>query len=227
MKLLLFDLDGTLVSTGGAGLRALDRAFLSLQRVVRASDGINFAGRTDPSIIRDIFRAKLNREPRDAEMRDIFTHYLSALKTELEVSDGYQVHTGVEPLLEALAIRAADAFLALGTGNLEEGARLKLEPASLNKYFSVGGFGSDAEDRPEVLRHGVRRAAEKAGRPFEGRDVVVIGDTIHDVSAGKALGAVTVAVATGHASEGELRASGADVVLPSLRDFSPLLSLLG
>ncbi len=225
MKLLLFDLDGTLLSTGGAGLRALDRAFLSLQRLVRASDGISFAGRTDPLIIKDIFRIKLRREPRDKEVQDICGHYISALRTELDTSDGYEVLSGVAALLETLASRA-DAFLALGTGNLEEGARLKLEKAGFNRYFSVGGFGSDAEDRPEVLRHGVRRASEKAGRPFEGRDVVVIGDTPHDVSAGKALGAVTVAVATGHTSEQDLRATGSDHVIPSFRDPSLLLSLL-
>lgn len=225
VKLLLFDLDGTLLSTGGAGIRALDRAFLSLQRLVRASEGIDFAGRTDPLIIRDIFRSKLRREPRDKELQDICGHYLSALRTELDGADGYQVISGVAALLETLAARA-DAFLALGTGNLEEGARLKLERSGLNRYFPVGGFGSDAEERPEVLRHGVRRAAEKAGRPFQGRDVVVIGDTIHDVSAGKALGAVTVAVATGHASEKDLRAAGPDHVLPSFKDPSLLLSLL-
>ena len=225
MKLLLFDIDGTLVTTGGAGVRALDRAFLSLQRVPRASEGLSFAGRTDISIMRDIFKNKLRREPREKEVQDICRHYLSALRTELESAEGYHVLDGVAAVLELLAPRA-DFFLALGTGNLEEGARLKLERGGLNRYFSVGGFGSDAEDRPEVLRHGVRRAAEKAGRSFSGKDVVVIGDTVHDVTAGKAIGAVTVAVAAGHAAEADLRAAGPDHFLSSLGRPSALLDLL-
>jgi phosphoglycolate phosphatase-like HAD superfamily hydrolase len=226
MKLLLFDLDGTLVTTGGAGVRALDRAFLSLQRVVRASDGMSFAGRTDPSIIKDIFKLKLRREPREKELQDIYGHYLSGLRGELEASaESYKILDGVSEVLGLLAGRS-DVFLALGTGNLEEGARIKLAPGDLNRYFSVGGFGSDADDRPEVLRHGVRRASDKAGRPFSGKDVVVIGDTVHDVTAGRAIGAVTVAVAAGHASEAELRGAGPDHFLPSLRDPSLFIDLL-
>jgi phosphoglycolate phosphatase len=225
MKLLLFDLDGTLVTTGGAGLRALDRAFLSLARLPRATEGISFAGRTDPFIIKEIFRLKLRRAPHPKELQDIFAYYLAALEAELHSPDDYKVMEGVAPLLDLLAGRT-DVFLALGTGNLEGGARLKLEPAGLNKYFPVGGFGSDAEDRPEVLKAGVLRSSSRAGRPFAGADVVVIGDTIHDVSAGKAIGAVTVAVSNGHASPEELRAAGPDLLLSSLRDPSSFLSLL-
>jgi phosphoglycolate phosphatase-like HAD superfamily hydrolase len=225
MKLLLFDLDGTLVSTGGAGVRALDRAFLSLQRLARASEGVPFAGRTDPSIIKDIFRLKLRREIDPKESQDIENHYLAALAAELTVPDGYRVLDGVEPLLSVLAARE-DVFLALGTGNLEAGARLKLERAGLNKYFSTGGFGSDAEDRPEVLRRGVRRAEEKTHRRFKPRQVVVIGDTVHDVSAGKAIGAVTVAVGAGHASEADLRAAKPDLYLSSFQDPEAFLKIL-
>jgi phosphoglycolate phosphatase-like HAD superfamily hydrolase len=129
-------------------------------------------------------------------------------------------------LLETLAGRS-DVFLALGTGNLERGARLKLDRAGFNKFFAVGGFGSDAEERPEVLKAGVLRASSRAGRNFQGADVVVIGDTPHDVAAGKAIGAFTVAVSNGHAPLDGLRAASPDLLLSSLRDPSPLLRLLG
>lgn len=226
MKLLLFDLDGTLVSTGGAGVRALDRAFLSLARLPRASEGVSFAGRTDPAIIKEIFREKLHREAHPQELKGVSDYYLAALESELQSSDGYRVLDGVAELLDVLSSRK-DVFLALGTGNFERGARLKLEPGGLNKYFSVGGFGSDAEIRSEALKAGVLRSAEKTGCSFTGRDVIVIGDTIHDVAAGKALGAVTVAVPDGHDTAEALRAAGPDLFLPSLRDSSSLLKLLG
>lgn len=226
VKLFLFDLDGTLVTTGGAGVRALDRAFLSLLRVPRASEGADFAGRTDPTIFKEIFRRRLNREPHPVEFSNLVEHYLSALESELLEAPGYKLMDGIAEVLEVLARRDRHAFLALGTGNFERGARLKLTPGDLNKYFSTGGYGSDAEDRPEVLRRGVQRAAEKAGRPFAGNEVVVIGDTIHDVSAGKAIGAITVAVADGSTSPEALKASGPDIFVPSLRDPSILLNLL-
>jgi len=225
MKLILFDLDGTLVSTGGAGLRALDVAFLSLQRLARASEGIPFAGRVDPVIIKDIFQTKLRRTPSENELRSLMDHYLTALAMELASADNYRILDGVEALLTVLAARP-DVVLALGTGNLEAGARLKLERSGLNSYFAIGGFGSDAEDRAEVLRIGVRRAEEKAGHPFAPRDVFVVGDTPYDVAAGRALGAVTVAVGSGHASENELRAAGPDHFFPSLKEKDAFLSLL-
>jgi phosphoglycolate phosphatase-like HAD superfamily hydrolase len=225
MKLILFDLDGTLVSTGGAGLRALDVAFLSLQRLARASEGISFAGRVDPAIIKDIFQTKLRRTPSENELRSLADHYLTALAMELASADHYRILDGVEALLAALAARP-DVFLALGTGNLERGARLKLERSGLNSYFVIGGFGSDAEDRAEVLRIGVRRAEEKAGRPFAPRDVFVVGDTPYDVAAGRALGAVTVAVGSGHAAREELLAAGPDHFLPSLKEKDAFLGLL-
>jgi phosphoglycolate phosphatase len=226
VKLLLFDLDGTLLSTGGAGVRALDRAFLSLLRLPRASDGVSFAGRTDKSIMREIFRTRLGREPDPRELETIAEHYLTGLEAELADAEGYRVLEGVLALLESLEARD-DVFLALGTGNLEKGARLKLAPAGLNRFFSAGGYGSDAEDRPDVLRAGVDRSARAAGRGFSGRDVVVVGDTVHDVTAGKAIGAFTVAVAAGHGTPEELRAAAPDILIPSLLDPSPLIRLLG
>jgi phosphoglycolate phosphatase-like HAD superfamily hydrolase len=222
MKLLLFDLDGTLVSTGGAGLRALDRAFHSLHGIARAMQGISPAGKTDPSIIREVFQTKLQRSPEKGEVRAVCESYLNCLSEEMARRNGYRVMKGVAALLENLA-RRSDVILALGTGNLEPGARIKLAPSGLNDYFPFGGFGSDAEERAEVLRAGVRRARERTGRSFAGEDVLVIGDTILDVRAGKAIGAFTVAVACGHGKSGELQAAGPDVFMRSFEETEALL----
>lgn len=224
-KLLLFDLDGTLVSTGGAGLKALDRAFEELHGLKRAMRGISPAGKTDPLIVREIFEKKLERRPLLEELSAVCGAYLEFLPEEIGRSQDYRVMEGIPPLLEKLKGRE-DVVLALGTGNLEKGARIKLEPSGLNKYFPFGGFGSDAEVRAEVLRAGVRRAEAQAGRPFLLKDVLVIGDTILDVQAGKAIGAVTVAVACGHGKCEDLYAAEPDIYMDDFQDAAPLLEAL-
>ncbi|MBI4395754.1 MAG: HAD hydrolase-like protein [Elusimicrobia bacterium] len=222
MKLLLFDLDGTLVTTGGAGLRALDRAFETLLSLPKAMEGISPAGKTDPCIVREVFRKKLNREPGPASIQQICDCYLRFLEEEMQVRNGYRVMEGVVDLVAGLSVRE-NVLLALGTGNLEKGARIKLEPSGLNPYFSFGGFGSDAEARPEVLRKAVSRAEERTGQKIPAKDVFVIGDTILDVRAGKAIGAVTVAVVCGHGNSAELQASGPDLLLEDFRKPDRLL----
>jgi phosphoglycolate phosphatase len=216
MKLFLFDLDGTLVSTGGAGLRALDRAFVGLHSLERATNGISPAGKTDPFIVREIFETKLGRPPVDGEIDRVCEAYLDYLPGEIRDSRGYRVMDGVADFLDELRGKE-ETLVGLGTGNLERGARIKLERGGLNGYFLFGGFGSDAEERAEVLRAGVRRAEERAGKKIAPRDVFVIGDTILDIRAGKAIGAVTVAVGCGHGKERELCASEPDHFVPSFR----------
>jgi phosphoglycolate phosphatase len=227
LKLLLFDLDGTLVSTGGAGLRALDRAFEKLHRLPKAMKGVTPAGKTDPLIVREVFEKKLERRATDAEVAEACEAYLSFLAEEMRTAaaQGYRVIEGVRDLLEDLRGRP-DLLLALGTGNLERGARIKLEPSGLNMYFPFGGFGSDAEVRADVLRAGHRRAEARAGRAIPPTDVYVIGDTILDVQAGKAIGAVTVAVACGHGKCDELKAAQPDIYLEDFRDARELLTVL-
>jgi phosphoglycolate phosphatase-like HAD superfamily hydrolase len=131
----------------------------------------------------------------------------------------------VRDLLEILFPRQ-DVLLALGTGNLERGARIKLEPGRLNDYFSFGGFGSDAEARVEVLRAAVTRAEERTGHLYRARDVFVIGDTVLDMKAGRAIGATTVAVASGHGEEGLLLASGPDIFMKSFLEAEGFLDSL-
>ena len=226
MKLLLFDLDGTLVSTGGAGLRALDRAFAALFGLRGAMEGISPAGKTDPLIVREVFEKKRGTRPAAEDVRRVCESYLAFLSEEVPKSPGYRVMEGIRELLDRLWAEKG-ALLALGTGNLERGARIKLEPGGLNRYFNFGGFGSDAEARADMLRAGVRRAEERTGMVFPLRDVFVIGDTILDVKAGKEVGAVTVAVACGHGKRDDLRVAQPDVYMESFADPAPLWKALG
>jgi phosphoglycolate phosphatase-like HAD superfamily hydrolase len=225
MKLLLFDVDGTLISTGGAGVRALDKSFMGVYGLEQAMDGIRAAGKTDPAIVREIFFKKLKRDPSAKEIAIMEVHYLAWLEHEVRGILGYKVLPGVGELLESLS-RQPDVLLALGTGNWERGARIKLEVGHLNEYFAFGGFGSDAEARADVLSIAVRRAEERTGRLYRGQDVFVIGDTLLDIRAGRAIGATTVAVGGGHGTEGELLASDPDIYLKSCKEAGALLEQL-
>lgn len=215
MKLFLFDLDGTLVSTGGAGLRALDRAFLELFGVSNSTKKINPSGKTDPAIFREMIRLYLNRDMVSRDFDDLSTRYLSYLQSEMDKSRQAKALTGVIEFLDHLVERK-DILMALGTGNLEKGARIKLEPLELNRYFSLGGFGSDAEERADVLQAGRRRAEETTARKFDKESVYVIGDTILDVAAARRAGFQAVAVASGGSSMEVLAQSKPDYLWPDM-----------
>ena len=208
-KLLLFDLDWTLIYTGGAGVRALDVAFEKLFRIPKAMKTVSPDGKTDPAICREMIRVHLKREPGEGEIATLCRGYLDRLAIEIPSSPGYRILPGIPALLEALALRE-DILMGLGTGNLEEGARIKLARADLMKYFRFGGYGSDAEERPEVLKTGARRGEAILGKTMSPRDVIVIGDNIRDVQAGQAIGATTVGVASGPMSFEQLAATHPD-----------------
>jgi len=218
-SLLLFDIDGTLVFTRGAGLRALERAFQQLHGVERPLAGYSTAGRTDVCIVEEIaVRAGLTGHDTAA----LLAAYLDALTVELGRDPGHLL-PGVERLLAELQ-PAPEWRLALGTGNLEAGARLKLEALGIWQYFPVGGFASDAADRDELIRCGVAKAQRVYGTDFA--RCVVVGDTPLDVACGRANGAATLAVATGRFSVAELAAAGADAVLPDLADTALVCATL-
>ncbi|HEY2380480.1 MAG TPA: HAD family hydrolase [Terriglobia bacterium] len=222
MKLLLFDIDQTLVNTGGAGLRALDRACQQLIQLERAMDGISPHGKTDPAIVREIFRVRLkNISPSQREIETILEAYLSFLKDEVRLSPAYRVLPGIISLLDHLVAHDG-AAMGLATGNIEMGGRVKLERGGLNRYFDFGGYGSDAEDRSELVRKGAARAAHKIGRTFLADDTFVIGDTPLDIEAGKRAGFKTVGVATGSYSVAQLLEAGATFAVSDLekdRDY--------
>lgn len=204
---LLFDVDGTLLSAGGAGRRALERAFATACGSAEPLRGIRFNGMTDPGIV----RAGLERLGRAVDatlVAAVLDDYLARLGEELAGGGAIAVHAGVVELLDALASEAHLA-IGLGTGNLRAGARMKVARAGLDGRFGFGGFGCDHEQRPELLRIGAARGASRLGRALADCRVVVIGDTPLDVAAARAIGAESLAVATGGCTMDELRAAGA------------------
>jgi len=221
-KLFLFDLDGTLVSTGGAGLKALSRCFEELFGIKEATRPINPSGKTDPAIFREMVAFHLKRSATDAEMNSISESYLKHLAAEIDASTKIRVLTGVLNFLDSLLTRG-DVILGLGTGNLERGARLKLKRTPLNSYFPFGGFGSDAEDRAEVLKWGHRKAEAQSGRIIPHESVFIVGDTPLDIAAARKAGFGVIAVASGLSSYDELLAEKPDHVW---RDMGEGIDLL-
>ena len=217
-KLVLFDIDGTLVLTGGAGLRAMTRACEEIVGHADALDGIPVAGRTDWIILHDT----LSRLGRDLD-RDLFDRlrdrYVEYLRHEiLQPGRGFNgALPGVPELLESLHGRD-DVHLALLTGNFEAGARIKLERFDLWRYFRCGAYGDDAPDRNALVPVAVERAAACGIPTMLPADIIVVGDTPHDVACARAAGATPIGVATGGYTADELRACGADVVFDMLRD---------
>jgi phosphoglycolate phosphatase-like HAD superfamily hydrolase len=216
VKLLLFDIDQTLVNTGGAGLRALDRACQKLYGLQNAMDGVRPHGKTDPAIVREILRVKLgSNSAKDGEIATVLEGYVSFLKEEVQTSATYRVLPGIVPLLNEMAARP-DVVLGLATGNVELGARIKLQRAELNSYFAFGGFGSDDEDRTELVRKGAEKANRKIGRTIPPSEVFVIGDTPLDIDAGNRAGFKTVGVGTGTYTVDQLLAAGATFAVEDL-----------
>ncbi|PYS37187.1 MAG: haloacid dehalogenase [Acidobacteria bacterium] len=216
MKVFLFDIDQTLINTGGAGLRALDRACRKLYGLENAMDGISPHGKTDPAIVREILRIKLASEaPEKHEIASVLDGYLAFLKHEVQDSPTYRVLPGIVSLLNDMAVRT-DVMVGLATGNIELGARIKLDRGGLNPYFSFGGFGSDSEDRTELVRKAAEKAAYNNGSSISPADIFVIGDTPLDIDAGIRAGFKTVGVATGSYSVEQLLASGASLAVTDL-----------
>jgi phosphoglycolate phosphatase len=211
----LFDVDGTLIDAGGAGRRSLEEAF---RQVVGHDEGLafSFAGGTDLAIIAEgLRRSAVDEADFESSRRAVAEAYLRRLPDEVNAARGYEVFPGVSWLLQA-AVRVEGLAVGLGTGNLRDGATIKLDRGGLNHFFSFGGFGSDHEDRPEILRVGAERGAAELGLPLEACRVVVIGDTPRDVSAALAIDADCVGVGTGSSSPEELLSCGATCAFADL-----------
>jgi phosphoglycolate phosphatase-like HAD superfamily hydrolase len=226
--LVLFDVDGTLVDTAGAGRRALQAAFEAvhgLTGVAARTARVEFSGKTDPAIVAEMCAALALPETADGEVFE--RAYLAALTAEMGRHDPRRrVLPGVLPLLEALAARPR-VHLGLLTGNVEAGARAKLAPFGLNPFFPTGGYGSDHADRREVARCAAARVAGHAGCDLGAAAVVVVGDTELDVDCARAHGFRAVAVLTGWCSREALEAAAPDVLLPDLSDLETALRALG
>ena len=209
--LYLFDIDGTLLSAHGSGRDAFDAVFHEHHGIARASEGIRYGGKTDPGIIDEIYRARLGRDATAEEHAAFLAGYLPRLGVHLE-KHGVKVYDGV---LEALAFLASkpDVVLGIATGNVKEGAAAKLGAAKLGEWFVLGGYGCDSRERAKL----VAAAIERGKRDRDVKEVIVVGDTIHDISAARACGATVCAVATGSDTAEAL--AHADVVFASLHEL--------
>ena len=220
---LLFDIDGTLVLTGGAGGRAMTRAFEDLYGIPNGFEGVPFNGRTDSWILS---RAAAAHGIDDDALLRFKPLYLDYLAEELHKPGPRKgVMPGISPLLDALAQRD-DVFLALLTGNYELGARLKLQHFDLWRYFACGAFGDTTHDRNGLLSEALERVAVCGGPKAAPADTVIIGDSPLDVAVAVTGGARSIAVATGSHTTDELHASGADVVFQDLSDLEAVLAAL-
>ena len=214
----LFDVDETLVHTGGSGARSWKAAFEKLYGVAADIGAHTSAGETDPDVARQTFVAVLGREPSDDELDKLYAQYLLHLADDIAVAEQYRVLPGAEQTLVALG--EAGVMLGLVSGAMEGAARTKLARGNLNRFFIFGGYGSDSPDRAELTRLAIGKAT-RMHRQLTPSDVFVVGDTPRDLEAARAAGAVSVGVASGHYSVDELHAAGADHVLESLEVTFP------
>ena len=215
---VLFDIDETLVHTGGSGTRSWKAAFDKLYGIPADIGEHSSAGETDPQVALATFRAVLHRDPSADELGRLYAQYLLHLTDDIEVSEGYRVLPGAEKVL--LRLLEAGIQLGLVSGAMEGAARTKLIPANLNRFFVFGAYGSDSSDRTELTGLAIEKAARIHGE-LAPSQVYVVGDTPHDMDATNASGAVSVGVASGHYSTDELRAAGGVHVLSSLEDGFP------
>jgi phosphoglycolate phosphatase len=225
-KLILFDIDGTLVLTGGAGGRAMARAFEEVFRLQHGMPSISMAGRTDAWIVAQM--AASHGLPWTPEIFERFHNaYIGHLTEEIHKPGPQKgILPGVRDVLEALAAHNG-AHLALLTGNFERGAQIKLEYFDLWRYFAVGAFGDRTHDRNSLLATALARVAAAGGPVITPAETVIVGDTPLDVAVAVAGGARSLAVATGSYDAAALRASGADVVVEDLVDVEAVLEGLG
>lgn len=214
--IFLFDIDGTILESGHAGRWAMQKAFADVTGDVEALPRVRFSGMTDRAIVRAGLRA-LGASEDEGIIDAVLEHYLQRLPEEIARASPYGMYDGVQDAVDC-ALGVAQAAVGLGTGNIQIGARCKLEPLGLNERFGFGGFGCDAEDRAELLRIGARRGAEKLGTSVAECRVLVIGDTPKDVVAAHAIGAQCLAVATGTYTVEQLRETAAEHVVANLRD---------
>jgi phosphoglycolate phosphatase-like HAD superfamily hydrolase len=224
MRLVLFDIDGTLLTDGGAAREAYGEALASVYGFHGDLRRYDFSGRTDPQITHMVLGdAGFSGDDIERQMPRLWERYLAALAWN--APGRVRVLAGVRELLDALR-REPGVVLALLTGNIEPGARLKLGGAELNDYFGFGAFGSDSANREALPPIAVERASAATGHRVAGRDVVIIGDSIYDVRCGVPHDATTIAIASGKTPAEKLRAENPDHFFPSAEDRDALLAAI-
>ena len=217
---VLFDIDGTLIDTGGAGAASWRLAFDELYGIQADIGRFTDAGMTDPDVGRLTFEAVLDRKPERKEFARLLERRLHYLQQTVAESPGYRILPGAERLL--LRLIEDGHLLGLVTGNLEAAAHIKLHRAHLNRFFSFGGYGSDASDRGELTRIALRRAAFVFGEEVAAEHAIAVGDTPLDVAGAHAAGIACVGVGSHNYTADQLREAGADYAISSLEQGLPL-----
>jgi phosphoglycolate phosphatase-like HAD superfamily hydrolase len=220
IRAVLFDIDGTLLHTGGAGATAWQLAFRETHGIDANIEEHTHAGMTDPEIAEIVFREVIGRDGSPEEREAAIDAYLSHLGEAVAQSSGYRVLAGIEEILPRLA--GEGVLLGIVTGNIEPAARIKLARGDLDRYFSFGGYGSDARSRTALTKKAVERGGEVAGAPLDLTATIAVGDTPRDVKAGHGTGIKVVGVATGSYTVEELAAAGADWSLPDVTSGFPV-----
>ena len=208
--LYLFDIDGTLLHARASGRLVFDAVFASLHGVTHASAGIRFGGKTDPALVAELYQARLGRAPARDEIDAFLAAYLPLLRARL-AEHGVEVFEGVRGTLAYL--QREPVVLGVATGNVRPGAHAKLAAANLESHFVLGGYGCDSHVRAELVARAIDRGRERGVV----REVVVVGDTLHDIAAARACNATVCAVTTGGVPASEL--ADADVVFESLAEL--------
>ena len=222
-RLYLFDIDGTLITSGGAGVTSFNEAVKERCGSLLPLEGINFSGNTDTGIARAVLLAA-GMDPSQENIMALLDAYLGKLADRIHLHQG-SLLPGIITLLDKLKDRP-DCVLALLTGNLAAGARVKLSHYGVWHYFGFGAYADDHHVRNELGPVAITRALEQHGEEFTPDRIYVIGDTPRDIECGKAFGAVTVAVATGHYSRAELAAHHPDFLFDDLSDADAVLTVI-
>jgi phosphoglycolate phosphatase len=217
---VLFDIDGTLLSSGGAGAASWRLAFDDLYGIPADIGKFTDAGMTEPEVARLTFEKVIGREPGRRELARLMSRRLHYLSQAVAESKHFKVLPGATETLDRLSEESY--LLGITTGGVEAAAHIKLSRAKLSHYFCFGGYGSDSADRTALTRKALERASNLIGERLDPEEALVVGDTPHDVDAAHGVGSFAAAVATGHFTTDELRAAGADYVLGSLEEQLPL-----
>lgn len=222
----MFDIDETLISSDGAGRRAIGKALARMFDVDITKVKISLSGKTDPQILHEILKTSpISEEEIESRMSEILEIYISLLQEQIDNSSKYIIHKGIPELLEQLH-HTENVFLGLLTGNIERGARMKLEKCNLNSYFPIGAYGSDSANRMDLPKIATQRGSNHYNNRFSPEEVTIIGDSIYDVRCAKGFGAKSLAVNTGSTQKELLEEQSPDYLFEDMSNIDQVVSAI-